>query len=70
MKAGSVHLAEDAAQQAFAKKAAIKLPQLRRKSQFASWRESRPKQKEKSLPSPLWASAYAETRHKNMSQGA
>ena len=33
---GDRHLAEDAAQQAFAK-AAVKLPQLRRKSQFAGW---------------------------------
>ena len=33
---GDRHLAEDAAQEAFAK-AAVKLPQLRRKSQFASW---------------------------------
>ncbi|MHC4556478.1 MAG: RNA polymerase sigma factor [Planctomycetota bacterium] len=33
---GDRHLAEDAAQEAFAK-AAVKLPQLRRKNQFASW---------------------------------
>jgi RNA polymerase sigma-70 factor (ECF subfamily) len=33
---GDRHLAEDAAQQAFAK-AAVKLPQLKRKSQFAAW---------------------------------
>lgn len=33
---GDRHLAEDAAQQAFAK-AAVKLPQLKRKSQFAGW---------------------------------
>jgi RNA polymerase sigma-70 factor (ECF subfamily) len=33
---GDRHLAEDAAQEAFAK-AAVKLPQLRRRSQFASW---------------------------------
>lgn len=33
---GDRHLAEDAAQEAFAK-AAVKLPQLRRKSQFVSW---------------------------------
>ena len=33
---GDRHLAEDAAQQAFAK-AAVKLPQLKRRSQFADW---------------------------------
>ena len=33
---GDRHLAEDAAQQAFAK-AAVKLPQLKRRSQFAGW---------------------------------
>ncbi|MHC4119468.1 MAG: RNA polymerase sigma factor [Planctomycetota bacterium] len=33
---GDRHLAEDAAQQAFAK-AVVKLPQLKRKSQFAGW---------------------------------
>ena len=33
---GDRHLAEDVAQQAFAK-AAVKLPQLKRKSQFAGW---------------------------------
>ncbi len=33
---GDRHLAEDAAQEAFAK-AAVKLPQLRRKSRFAGW---------------------------------
>ncbi len=33
---GDRHLAEDAAQQVFAK-AAVKLPQLKRKSQFAGW---------------------------------
>jgi RNA polymerase sigma-70 factor (ECF subfamily) len=33
---GDRHLAEDAAQEAFAK-AAVKLPQLKRKSQFAGW---------------------------------
>ena len=33
---GDRHLAEDAAQQAFAK-AAVKLPQLKRKSRFAGW---------------------------------
>ncbi len=33
---GDRHLAEDAAQQAFAK-AAVKLPQLKKKSQFAGW---------------------------------
>lgn len=33
---GDRHLAEDAAQEAFAK-AAVKLPQLRRKSKFAGW---------------------------------
>jgi RNA polymerase sigma-70 factor (ECF subfamily) len=33
---GDRHLAEDAAQEAFAK-AAVRLPQLRRKSQFAGW---------------------------------
>jgi len=33
---GDRHLAEDAAQQAFAK-AAVKLPQLKRKSKFAGW---------------------------------
>jgi RNA polymerase sigma-70 factor (ECF subfamily) len=33
---GDRHLAEDAAQQAYAK-AAVKLPQLKRKSQFAGW---------------------------------